>query len=239
MQVIILAGGKGTRLMPYTATVPKPLMPVGDMPILEILVRQLKDHGATSIIMAVGHLHHMIEAYFKDGRDYDLQIKYSLEKQALGTAGPLGLLMGELENDFLVLNGDLLTTINFKQLFERHLSEKAAATIATFPRTVYVDFGVVEVDENFCLSNFKEKPSLKYMVSMGINVFKKRAVQDLIKKEAYLDIPDLMMSLKNDNQKVYCYQEDCKWLDIGRIDDYNLASEVFENEKSEYLPSFE
>jgi NDP-sugar pyrophosphorylase family protein len=238
MQAIILAGGKGTRLMPYTATVPKPLMPIGDMPILDILVRQLKNHGVTSIIMAVGHLHHMIEAYFKDGADYGIQIKYSLEKQALGTAGPLGLVMDELEDNFLVLNGDLLTTIDFKKLFEKHLSENAAATIATFPRTVDIDFGVVELDENSELFDFKEKPSLKYKVSMGINVFQKHAIQPLIKTGSYLDIPELMMILKNKNQKVYCYQEKCKWLDIGRVDDYSLANEIFESNKSQFLPGF-
>ena len=235
MQAIILAGGKGTRLMPYTATLPKPLMPIGDMPILEILVRQLKNHGVTSIIMAVGHLHHMIEAYFKNGDEYGVPIKYSLEKKALGTAGPLSLVMNELEDNFLVLNGDLLTSINFTELFDKHILEKSAATIATFPRIVDIDFGVVELNEKSELLNYKEKPSFEYSVSMGINVFQKAAIEPMVERGVYLDIPDLMLNLKKKNQKVFCYQEDCRWLDIGRIEDYSIASEIFESSKEQFL----
>ena len=118
MQALILAGGKGTRLMPYTANLPKPLMPIDNMPILEVIVKQLKFFGVKSIIMAVGHLHHMIESYFKDGADFGVSIKYSVETEPLGTAGPISLVMDDLENDFLVLNGDLLTSIDFKKIYK-------------------------------------------------------------------------------------------------------------------------
>ncbi len=237
MQALILAGGKGTRLLPYTATLPKPLMPIGDIPILEILIKQLTQQGVTSIIIAVGHLHHMIEAYFKNGEDYGVTIKYSLEKQPLGTAGPISLVMDELEDDFLVLNGDLLTSINFSKLFYFHISNNAAATIAAFTRTVDIDFGVLELNDNSELTNYTEKPTFDYKVSMGINVFNKSSIQNIIKKDEYLDIPDLMMLIKNKGDKVFCYQEDCEWLDIGRVEDYKTAVNTFEDRKKIFLPN--
>tara|TARA_B110000091_G_scaffold118627_1_gene127788 strand:+ start:62 stop:778 length:717 start_codon:yes stop_codon:yes gene_type:complete len=237
MQALILAGGKGTRLLPYTATLPKPLMPIGEIPILEILIKQLTQHGVTSIILAVGHLHHMIEAYFKDGEGHDVSIKYSLEKQPLGTAGPISLVMNDLEEDFLVLNGDLLTSINFSKLFSSHINNKASATIATFTRNVNIDFGVLELNDNSELTNYTEKPTFDYKVSMGINVFNKSSILNVIKKDEYLDIPDLMMLIKNKGDKVFCYQEDCEWLDIGRVEDYKTAVNTFEDRKKIFLPN--
>lgn len=236
MQALILAGGKGTRLMPYTANLPKPLMPIENIPILEVLVKQLEFFGVKSIIMAVGHLHHMIEAYFKDGSDFGVSIKYSLEVSPLGTAGPISLVMSDLENDFLVLNGDLLTTINFLEIYETHIKEKAAATIATFSRKVNIDFGVLELDNKSHLKKYIEKPTFDYKVSMGINVFNKASIQNLVKENEYLDIPNLMMKLKKNNHKVICHEQDCKWLDIGRVDDYEVAQKVFLQDKSIFLP---
>lgn len=236
MQALILAGGKGTRLMPYTANLPKPLMPIGDIPILEILVRQLKASGIKKIIMAVGYLNHMIEAYFGDGSDFDISIKYSLEKKPLGTAGPIGLVYDDLDENFIVLNGDLLTTINFKNIYKAHLNKKAAATIATFSRKVIIDFGVLELSDEAELKSYTEKPTYDYKVSMGINVFNKKAIGCFIKKNEYLDIPKLMMLLKNNGDKVLSYQEDCKWLDIGRVDDYQKAVKIFSKNKKVFLP---
>tara|TARA_B100001113_G_scaffold352531_1_gene354195 strand:+ start:1053 stop:1769 length:717 start_codon:yes stop_codon:yes gene_type:complete len=236
MQALILAGGKGTRLRPYTANLPKPLMPIDDIPILEILVKQLQSYGVTSIIMAVGYLSHMIEAYFKDGSDFGLSIKYSLEKEPLGTAGPIGLVFDDLEENFLVLNGDLLTSINFKNIYKAHINENAAATISTFPRTVKIDFGVLELNDRAELKSYTEKPNYDYKVSMGINVFNKKSLDGLIVKNEYLDIPSLMMLLKNNGNKVFCYEEECKWLDIGRVDDYQEAVEIFSKNKKVFLP---
>lgn len=236
MQAIILAGGKGTRLLPHTANLPKPLMPIGDMPILEIIVRQLKDAGASSIIMAVGYLHHMIEAHFGDGSDFGIPISYSLEEKPLGTAGPLNLIFNKLEENFIVLNGDLLTTLDFGNLFNQHLRSKASATIATFKRSVDIDFGVLDIDSEKKLVEYKEKPSLHYQVSMGINIFKKDSVKGFLQNAEYLDIPDLMMDLKNNGKDILCHSEDCEWLDIGRIDDYSIASKVFEENKERFLP---
>tara|TARA_B100000767_G_C19764325_1_gene536724 strand:- start:2299 stop:3015 length:717 start_codon:yes stop_codon:yes gene_type:complete len=238
MQAVILAGGKGTRLLPYTAVLPKPLMPIGEIPILEILIRQLKSNGVTSVIIAVGYLHHMIEAYFQDGKDFGISIKYSLEKKPLGTAGPINLVMEDLEDNFLVLNGDLLTSISFANIFSAHMDKNVSATIATFKRKVDIDFGVLELDENSELKNYNEKPSFDYKVSMGINVFKKSAIKPLMKDNSYLDIPDLMMLLKADGHKIFCYQEECEWLDIGRLDDYSIAIETFESKKKKFLPNY-
>jgi len=236
MQALILAGGKGVRLRPYTAVLPKPLMPIGDIPILEIILRQLKNQGVTSVIIAVGYLHHMIEAYFKDGSNHGVSINYSLEEKPLGTAGPIDLVMDQLEEDFLVLNGDLLTSISYRNLYDSHIKNNAAATIATFKRTVDIDFGVLELEENSQLKNYNEKPSFDYRVSMGINVFNKSSIKSLIKHDEYLDIPDLMMHLKTKKQKVFCYQEECEWLDIGRLEDYNVAVDTFEKKKNIFLP---
>ena len=236
MQAIILAGGKGTRLLPHTANLPKPLMPMGEMPILEIIVMQLKNAGASSIILAVGYLHHMIEAHFGDGSDFGIPISYSLEDKPLGTAGPLNLIYKKLEENFIVLNGDLLTTLNFESLFNEHLRSNASATIATFKRTVDIDFGVLEIDSEKKLVEYKEKPTLNYQVSMGINVFKKNSLKNLLQNAGYLDIPDLMMGLKNNGEDVLCHYEDCEWLDIGRIDDYSIATKIFEENKEKFLP---
>ena len=236
MQALILAGGKGTRLRPYTSIMPKPLMPIGDMPILEILIRQLKEQGVDSIILAVGYLHHMIEAYFEDGKKFDIPITYSLENEPLGTAGPIKLVLKDLDENFLVLNGDLLTTINFSNLFNVHLEAKAAATIAAFKRTVDIDFGVLEINEKSELENYSEKPIFNFDVSMGINVFNKSAIEGIIEDLDYIDIPDLMMELNKEKKKIFCYQEDCDWLDIGRIEDYNTAVDIFESNKKSFLP---
>ncbi len=236
MQALILAGGKGTRLRPYTAIMPKPLMPIGDMPILEILIRQLKEQGVDSIILAVGYLHHMIEAYFEDGKKFGIPITYSLENEPLGTAGPIKLVLKDLDENFLVLNGDLLTTINFSNLFNAHLEAKAAATIAAFKRTVDIDFGVLEINEKSELENYSEKPIFDFDVSMGINVFNKSAIEGIIEDLDYIDIPDLMMELNKEKKKIFCYQEDCDWLDIGRIEDYNTAVDIFESNKKSFLP---
>ena len=237
MQAIILAGGKGTRLMPYTANLPKPLMPIDDIPILEILVRQLKIYGVEKIIIAVGYLHHMIEEYFGNGSSYGVSISYSLEKEALGTAGPISLVMNDLEENFLVLNGDLLTTINFSNIYDAHIKSKAAATISTFSRKVNIDFGVLELNKNSELEKYIEKPTYDYKVSMGINVFRKNSIKSFIKKGQYLDIPNLMMALRSNEKKVFCYEEDCSWLDIGRVDDYKDAVTVFSKNKKIFLPT--
>jgi NDP-sugar pyrophosphorylase family protein len=236
MKALILAGGKGTRLRPYTTVIPKPLMPVGDFPILEIILRQLKRAGVTDVILAVGYMSQLFQAFFEDGKRLGLGISYSLEEKPLGTAGPIGLVLDQLGGDFLVMNGDLLTTLDYRSLFEHHQQRSAAATIATYTREVKVDFGVVETDENHELAAYREKPLYTFDVSMGVNVLNANVLRDVLVPGQYLDIPDLMLRLKSLGKRVACYRENCYWLDIGRVDDYQIASDIFDARRAEFLP---
>jgi len=222
MKAVILAGGKGTRLRPYTTAFPKPLMPVGDKPILEIIVRQLKLHGIDEIIMAVGHLAELIMTFFGDGSKFGLKIKYSREDKPLGTAGPLSLLKDELTETFLVMNGDILTTLNYSDLIEYHKKNKAIATIALNKRDVYIDFGVVELDEDSNIADYIEKPTLHYLVSMGIYVFEPKVLKYIPNNKKF-DFPDLVKRLISAGEKVKGYIYDGYWLDIGRPEDYERA----------------
>jgi len=235
MQAVILAGGRGTRLKPLTNVLPKPLMPLGNISILEIVLRQLKSAGFLKIIIAVGYLHHIIRSVFEDGKRLGLSIEYSLEEQPLGTAGPLSLIMDKLDQNFLVMNGDVLTNRDFRSMFDFHLIQKSDATISIKRREVNIDFGVIEIDETNEFVKYTEKPKYFFDVSMGINIFNKDAVGDIIQKNTPIDIPDLITSLKGNNKKITCFSESCEWLDIGRMDDYEDAVELFENNKKTYL----
>jgi NDP-mannose synthase len=235
MQALILAGGKGTRLKPYTTVIPKPLMPVGEMPILEIVLRQLKNAGFDRVIIAIGYLGEMFRAFFQDGARLGLSIDYSLEEKPLGTAGPIALNLDKLDQDVLIMNGDLLTTLNYRSLFEFHKSARAAATIGTYKRDVKIDFGVVEIAQGK-LTGYIEKPVYHYDVSMGVNILNVLSARKFLIPGQHLDLPDLMTLLREDGQSVHCYQEPCYWLDIGRVDDYQTANDIFESRKSEFLP---
>jgi NDP-sugar pyrophosphorylase family protein len=236
MQAIILAGGKGTRLQPYTTVFPKPLMPIGDYPILEVILRQLKIAGVTEVILAVGHLSQLFQAFFQDGSRYGLKISYSLEAQALGTAGPIALVIDRLDQDFLVMNGDLLTTLNYGNLFRYHQEKKAAATLGLYRREVKIDFGVIESDGDGRLVRYVEKPTYCFDVSMGVNALNSKVIKPYLIPGEYLDLPDLMMRLRQDGHPVLCYREPCYWLDIGRADDYQTAVEIFGARQSEFMP---
>ena len=233
VKVVILAGGKGTRLRPYTTVFPKPLMPVGEMPILEIVLRQLKHHGIRDITIAVGHLAELIQAFFGNGSKFGLNITYCFEDKPLGTAGSLSLVQ-DLSENFLVMNGDLLTTLDYGRMVRNHIESGAIATVGVFPREVKIDFGVVELGAGGEIMGYKEKPKLEYMVSMGVNAFNKSVLQ-FIPRNEYLDIPNLIMKLKNDGKKVMSFRSECEWLDIGRPEDYERAVEMFEKAKARYL----
>ncbi len=222
MKAVILAGGKGTRLRPYTTAFPKPLMPVGDKPILEIILRQLKSHGINEVIMAVGHLAELIMTFFGDGSKFGVKIKYSREDEPLGTAGPLSLIKDELTETFLVMNGDILTTLNYSDLIEYHKKSNATATIALNKREVYIDFGVVELDKNSNIVDYIEKPTLHYLVSMGIYVFEPEVLKYIPNNKKF-DFPDLVKELISKGEKVKGYVYDGYWLDIGRPEDYEKA----------------
>jgi len=233
MQAIILAGGKGTRLRPYTTIFPKPLMPINDMPILEVVVRQLKRVGFKKITMAVGHLAELIEAFFKNGDKWGLEITYSREDTPLGTAGPLDLL-NDLDDTFLVMNGDVLSDLNYNDLIQFHHEQNAIATIAMYDKKVNIDLGIIKSNEYHEIYDYIEKPTLVYQVSMGIYVFDKR-VLSYIPGGKYFDLPDLIMALIKAREKIVGYHFKGYWKDIGRQEDYEQAIEEFEKLKSSFV----
>ena len=236
MRAVILAGGKGQRLRPYTTVLPKPLMPIGDMPILEVVLRQLKRAGITRVTMAVGHLAELLQAFFADGRRLGLDIDYSIEDRPLGTVGPLTLIPGlEDAKTFLMMNGDVLPTLDYGALIRRHVDSGAAATIATYRREVKIDFGVIETNSDERLTGYVEKPSFDYRVSMGVYCFDARVLR-LLEHAVYRDFPDLVKSLIAAGEPVLSYGFDGYWLDIGRPDDYATAIEEFETHRHLFLP---
>jgi NDP-mannose synthase len=237
MRAVILAGGKGQRLRPYTTVLPKPLMPIGDMPILEVVLRQLKAAGVTRVTMAVGYLAELMQAFFGDGKRLGLQIDYSFEEQPLGTVGPLTLIPSlAQESEFIMMNGDVLTTIDYSKLIERHRASRADVTIATYRREVKIDFGVIETDADNMLTGYVEKPRFDYRVSMGIYCFN-AAVLERLKPGQYCDFPDLVKQLIAAGRSVASYPFDGYWLDMGRPDDYATAIEEFEARRNEFLPN--
>ncbi len=233
MKAVILAGGKGARLAPYTKILPKPLMPIGDMPILEILLRQLKRHGVDEVILAVGHLAQLLEVFFQGGERLGMKIHYSYEDQPLGTAGPLSLVSG-LDDTFLVANGDVLTTLDFAALVADHQQSGAIATIAMNQRQVKVDLGVIQCNGSNEITGYLEKPTYDFHVSMGIYVFEPRVLA-YIPFNQYLDFPDLVLRLIAVGERVRGYPYDGYWQDLGRPDDYEQAVDDFPTLKAHIL----
>jgi NDP-mannose synthase len=233
MRAVILAGGKGTRLAPYTVAFPKPLMPLGDVPILEIVVRQLKHYGFTRLTMAVGHLSELIQAFFGDGSRFGVTIDYSREEEPLGTAGPLRQIR-DLNGDFLVMNGDLLTDLDYGEFMRRHRQQANDATIGVFAKQVKIDLGVLERDEEGRIVDYREKPTLEYEVSMGVYAFR-REILELI-PDGYFDFPDLVLELIRRDRPIRGFAFHGQWLDIGRQEDYSAAIETFERDRARFLP---
>ena len=234
MKAVVLAGGKGTRLAPYTRILPKPLMPIGDMPILEVLLRQMKRAGIEDITLTVGHLAHLLRTFFGTGEQWGVRISYSYEDCPLGTAGPLSLIEG-LSSAFLVTNGDVLTTLDLRDLLAFHASQGGIATIAVHRRQVKIDLGVVQWNGNNCLSGYIEKPTYDFTVSMGIYLFEPRVLQ-YIPRNQYLDFPDLVLKMLAAGEKVSGYAFDGYWMDLGRPDDYEQAAEDFSRMQAQFLP---
>jgi NDP-mannose synthase len=238
-RAVILAGGEGTRLRPYTTVLPKPLMPIGDRPVLDIVVRQLKAHGFERITMATGYLAELIEAFFRDGESYGIAIDYFREHEPLGTVGALALIEGVADDDVLVMNGDVLTDIDYGALLERHRASDAAATIATKERQIQVSLGVLrfaDTDDPTRLTGYDEKPAIDYVASMGVYCFAPRALAH-IKPGERLDFPDLVLRLIAAGDIVRSWLSDDYWLDIGRHDDYEQAQEEFESVRDRLIPS--
>lgn len=231
MRVIILSGGKGVRLAPLTQVIPKPLVPIGGMPILEVVIRQLRAQGFEKITLAVGYMAELIKAYFQDGSRFGVKIDYSFEKEPLGTAGPLALI-DQLDDTFMVMNADVLTNIDYREFVNHHRAQKGLTTIATFERQTKIDLGVIVKNGDGRVKDYIEKPSYKHLVSMGIYIFEPQ-VLELIHKRVYLDFPDLVRLLLRAEKPVHYYHFSGYWLDIGRHDDYAKAAEDFEILKRE------
>ena len=218
MKAVILAGGKGTRLRTYTTVLPKPLMPIGDFPILEILIRQLKAAGCSEVVLAVGYLAALIQAYFGDGSRWGIPIRYSQEKVPLGTAGPISI-VDDLDGSFLVMNGDILTSLDFQDLYRFHLEHGAAATVCRCDRSIKLNLGIVKVGEHGRVSDYIEKPSLEYQVSMGVYAFRPE-IREYVPKGDYMDLPDLVRSLLARGVPVQSYDFKGLWFDIGNPDEH-------------------
>ena len=227
-RVIVLAGGRGKRLAPFTSVLPKPLLPIGDRAILEIVVEQLRQAGFTDITFCVGYLSHLIEAVFGDGSGWDVHIRYVREEGALGTAGPLTLVDG-LDSTFLVMNGDVLTQLDYASLVDHHRASENIVTIATQRRTITVDYGVLRLERTghgYGVSGYDEKPEIQSPVSMGIYVFEPAAL-DHIPRGCYFDFPDLVDTLLAAGEPVGAFLYDGLWLDIGRHEEFERANALW------------
>lgn len=235
MRAIILAGGKGTRLRPYTLVLPKPLIPVGDLPILEIVVKQLVENGFNHITMAVNHQAEMIKAFFGDGSKWNVKIDYSLESKPLSTMGPLKLIP-DLPENFLIMNGDILTDINFSELMQNHIYSKNVFSLPSIKHVVGCEYGVLIADESGKVKSFVEKPKTNYNISIGIYIANKKIMQ-FIPENEFFGFDHLMDALLKNNYHVQLIPFDGYWLDIGRPEDYQKAIEVFETEKKRFLKS--
>jgi NDP-sugar pyrophosphorylase family protein len=230
---VILAGGRGTRLRPYTIALPKPLVPIGDMPILEIILTQLANAGFKRVILTVNHLADIIQAYCKDGSRWGIRIEYSSEDKPLSTMGPLTILR-DLPEHFLVINGDVLTDLSFTDFFAYHTRQKSLFTIAGHNRTQVVDYGVLHTAEDGRLSNFEEKPHFSYTVSMGVYAVS-RDVLRYIPADTFFGFDHLMHALLKTQETVSVFPYGGYWMDIGRPDDYQQAIEDFDRMKEKLL----
>ncbi|MBM3725396.1 MAG: nucleotidyltransferase family protein [Acidobacteria bacterium] len=232
---VILVGGKGMRLRPYTTVLPKPLMPIGDYPILEVVVRQLAYHGFDHISLAVNHQANIIRAFFGDGSRWNIRIDHSLEEVPLSTVGPLRL-FNDLPENFLLMNGDVLTDLDFGRLLDEHAQRGGIYTIAAARREHLVDYGVLHADGSGALTGFEEKPKLNYLVSMGVYAVNRR-VLELIPPGRKYGFDNLMIDLLARDERVHVEPHTGYWMDIGRADDYAQAIEDFDRMKSRLIPN--
>jgi NDP-mannose synthase len=237
-KAVILAGGRGTRLAPYTSILPKPLMPVGDRSILELVVDQLELAGINDISFCVGYLSHLIRAVFDQRDNESVEIDYVHEQEALGTAGPLRL-VGDLDETFIAMNGDVLTNLDYAELVRYHQRHGNMLTIATHDRRIKIDYGVLGVQElgvsgnrQHRITEFQEKPEIVSTVSMGIYVMEP-GILDYVPEGQAFDLPDLVQALLRANQPVGAFKYDGLWFDIGRKEDYERAVEEWFSQVSE------
>lgn len=235
MHAVILAGGKGVRLRPYTTCLPKPLVPIGDQySILEIILYQLRERGFDRVTLAIGHLGHLIRSFVGDGSRWGLHIDYAEEAQPLSTIGPVLNILDRLPEHFVIMNGDVLTDLDYAAFLHHHVDRNLPLTVATFRRTVHIDFGVLETDAGRIVG-FKEKPDVAYAVSMGVYAASRAALQQYPPGQCF-GFDDLVLDLLARGMPPGSYPFDGYWLDIGRPDDYDAANMRFEQLKPTLLP---
>jgi NDP-mannose synthase len=232
-RAVVLAGGKGSRLRPYTVVLPKPLMPVGEYPILEVILRQLAAQGFSRVTLAVNYQAEIVRAFCGDGSRWGIAIDYSLETMPLSTIAPL-CLIGDLPENFLLMNGDVLTDLSMRKLYEDHISQGRQFTIAASERTNVVDYGVLHAREDR-LVGFEEKPKFPYLVSMGVYIVN-RSVLDRVPPGQKYGFDDLMLDMLAKNEPVHIERHAGYWLDIGRVDDYMRAVDEFDVWRKQLLP---
>jgi NDP-sugar pyrophosphorylase family protein len=236
MRAVILAGGRGSRLAPFTSVVPKPLLPVGDTPILEIIIRQLAHAGFDHITLTLGYMSTYFHAFIAQHRSLGrlARIDFVEEENPTGTAGSLASVPG-LHGTFLVMNGDILTTLDYRALLAHHHAQRGLLTIAMHPKDVKIDLGVIHTDATGQVTGYIEKPTLSYGVSMGIYVYSAEVLEH-IEPGAYLDFPSLVLRLLAVGKKVATYPSTAAWLDLGRFEDLQRASEIFAHARAEFMP---
>lgn len=224
-KVVLMAGGLGTRLRPLTEHTPKPMLKVGDKPILETIIANFRKYGFTNIILSVNYKSEIIEEYFKDGSKFGVNIEYIHEKQRMGTAGALSLMRDKLSEPFFVMNGDLLTNINFEHMMEYHLSNNAIATMGVREYDFQVPYGVVNVD-GIDIQSIEEKPVHSFYVSGGIYILSPDVLKSIPNNE-FFDMPTLFEKLIAENKKSISFPIREYWLDIGRIEEFKKANSEY------------
>ncbi len=236
MRAVILAGGRGQRLAPYTTIIPKPLLPLGDRPILDVIIHQLANAGITHLTLTLGYMSDYFRVFLAQRPLLHklMKIDFIEETEPTGTAGSLSF-VPDLEEPFLVMNGDILTDLNYRALIDQHLESDAWLTIATYNKPVKIDLGVIESDASGLVTDYIEKPTLNYAVSMGIYIYSPE-VLGYIPRGKYLDFPTLVLRMRDMGKPVRTFQSNCTWLDLGRPEDLLAATEMFIAKEEQYLP---
>jgi NDP-mannose synthase len=236
MKAVILAAGEGTRLRPYTKVLPKPLLPLGERPMLDIIIRQLAHFGFTEITVTAFWLRDAIKLFLQmmQAELPNVKLTYVAQDKLMGTAGGISSLPG-LDDTFLVMNADVLTTMNYAELMRYHKEKGSALTIGMYPKKIKISLGLLQYDNDNNLLGYAEKPESSYPVSMGIYVFDP-LVLPYVPPNDYLDIPTLAKRLMDDQKRVVVYPFDGHWIDIGKPEDFTDAQEQYERLKAEFLP---
>ncbi len=234
--VVVLAGGQGKRLKPYTSVLPKPLIPVGDIPILEVVIQQLRNARFKRLILAVNHHEHLLRSYFGDGGRFGVSIEYSKEDRALGTVGPLRLVVDRLPDHFIVMNGDLLTDFAYRFFLEDHVASGGVLTVGTCRRSVHLGDGVIEAAADGTIAGFQEKPVVNFWISSGIYAMS-RSILRHIPSDRPFGMDELVLGLLEKGVPVRTFPHRGEWYDIGNAEDLEEANVAFAERRQAFLPA--